>query len=188
MDKIKGTNKVPRSASKKNSQIKASLNAADDPAGLIKLRNIARRHRYQLRGYRIAIRSIGNDIDQETQAGGELNSEILSKLREDAELLKAQADKHYHALEDLLDRFRDHPDAPKIFGPRLEETLLGKSYAGSEESPFNAPTELDVKEGPAESENEEALSSQKGHEPTTDKPAVARDFWGRPIKQPPVEP
>ncbi|CAG9947425.1 unnamed protein product [Clonostachys rosea f. rosea IK726] len=134
MDKIKGTNKVPRSASKKNSQIKASLNAADDPAGLIKLRNIARRHRYQLRGYRIAIRSIGNDIDQETQAGGELNSEILSKLREDAELLKAQADKHYHALEDLLDRFRDHPDAPKIFGPRLEETLLGGPSKGLEDS------------------------------------------------------
>ncbi|KAK7215004.1 hypothetical protein V2G26_003007 [Clonostachys chloroleuca] len=192
MDKIKGTNKVPQSeespASKKNSKPQASLNVADDPAGLVKLRNIARRHRYQLRGYRIAIRSIGNDIDQETQAGGELSSDILSKLREDAELLKAQADKHYLALEDLLDRFRHHPDAPKIFGPRLEETLLGKSYAGSEDSPFNAPTELDVKEEPAESEKDEALSSRKGHEATTDKPAVARDFWGRPITQPPVKP
>ncbi|CAH0018011.1 unnamed protein product [Clonostachys rhizophaga] len=179
MDKIKGTNKRLKEspASKKNPQPKASLTAADDPAGLVKLRNIARRHRYQLRGYRIAIRSIGNDIDQETQAGGELSSDILSKLREDAELLKAQADKHYLALEDLLDRFRNHPDAPKIFGPRLEETLLGKSYAGSEDSPFNAATELDVKEEPAESEKEEALSSRKGHEATTDKPAwLIADF------------
>ncbi|CAH0002995.1 unnamed protein product [Clonostachys byssicola] len=138
MDKIKGTNKASQlegsPASKKKLQHEASLNVLDDPVGLVKLRNIARRHRYQLRGYRIAIRSIGNDIDQETQAGGELNSVVLSKLREDAELLKAQADKHYLALEDLLDRFRDHPDAPKIFGPRLEETLLGGPTKGLEES------------------------------------------------------
>lgn len=139
---------------------------------VIELQRKVFRHRRQVRGYREALKSIGDDIEYETQHG-EPTSEPLARLREDAELLRQQADKHHEALEETMEQLRNHPDAAKQFALTHQE-IFGRPSPRTP-SPFMERTELDPEEIVEEQPEEEEVQIP---EPVQDE--GKKDFWGRP--------
>ena len=143
---------------------------------LTTLRERAIRHKRQLIGYQAALRSIGRDIEHETQQGKTVDG-VLSQLQQDAELLRKQADKHHEAHEEVMEELRVHPDAPKEYALTHAE-IFGRPPR-SFSSTFSAATELDVVE--PTTETSEAWLEEEAQEEEEVVEVVKKDFWGRPI-------
>ena len=135
----------------------------------------AAQHRRQLGTYQSALRSIENDIEHETGS----TTELLSKLRESIELLRAQANHHQEAYVQTMNELCKHPDAPRQYALIYSE-LFGNPDV---RTPFHKRTELDVEE-PLKEKPQPEKTPDPEPEPVEE---VKKDFWGRPegIDQPP---
>ncbi|KAF4120040.1 dihydrofolate synthase [Geosmithia morbida] len=137
----------------------------------------AKYHERQLRGYKAALRSISNDVEQQ----GGTDSEALVKLRQNVDLLRQQADMHHAALDRVTEQLCNHPDAPLQYA--LTHSEIYGQPSGRRDSPFLEPTELDelMEDSPAEEGEEKHDAGRLSEEqPEEDVSDVKKDFWGRP--------
>lgn len=159
-----------------------------DHAELKRLHYTIYRHNTQLQGYRSAITSIKTDV-RELSNRKELltdeESQVLSRLHENATFLQRQADKH----RELVKR-----SEAEFFTLRDELTARAKSAPHSPglprawKNPFFAPTELDQPKQTRKGEKEalpeaSPVEAHKGQELQVEEDTGERkmDFWGRKV-------
>lgn len=156
--------------------------ASDGFTDLNTLWRAAKHHKQQLQGYRSALRSIKDDVEEDSHHEGSSTAveiQSLSRLQADIELLQQREDKHEDSLEKVMEQIRTHPDTPRVQGKILRHDPKLKAAAGAY-SPFFNRTELDPKpeiKDEAQSEPEASPQRRKRNEPQEEDGET--DFWGR---------